>query len=249
MASSSPLSEPPSSPPRTPSRDRSRKRGSYDPSTPRTARRLRSTTPRPGPATARSPGREGSKGKGKEVVTPLTLKNCGPLVANVISQLGGQPIGDEDEYEDFDEDSDESEQTSPTPAAAKNKGPLSMGEKVSLEADRVWSALELEEAHQEVLGGLDKLTKKVDMVNLKAVSRHDYVLEEIQECYHQNKERLDSLTTSAAASFAALNKRVGEITSRPPPNTFERGTLRPARQPGPEATPAARAVGQDLGQG
>ena len=118
MASSSPLSEPPSSPPRTPSRDRSRKRGSYDPSTPRTARRLRSTTPRPGPVTARSPGREESKGKGKEVVTPLTLKNCGPLVTNVITHLSGQPIaGGDDEYEDYDEDSDsdESEQTSPTP--------------------------------------------------------------------------------------------------------------------------------------
>ena len=90
--------------------------------------------------TARSPGREGSKGKGKEVVTPLTLKNCGPLIANVITHLSGQPIaGDDDEYEDSDEDSDsdESEQTSPTPAAAKNKGPLSMGEKVLLEADRV----------------------------------------------------------------------------------------------------------------
>ena len=127
MASSSPPSEPPSSPPRTPSHDRSRKRGSYDPSTPRTARHLRSTTPRPGPAIARSPGREGSKGKGKEVVTPLTLKNCGPLVANVISHLGGQPIGNEDEYEDSDEDSDESEQTSPAPAAAKNKGPVNEG--------------------------------------------------------------------------------------------------------------------------
>ena len=42
MASSSPLSDPPSSPPRSPSRDRSHKRGSYDPSTPRTARRLKS---------------------------------------------------------------------------------------------------------------------------------------------------------------------------------------------------------------
>ena len=42
MASSSPLSEPPSSPPRSPSRDISRKRGSCDPSTPRTARCLKS---------------------------------------------------------------------------------------------------------------------------------------------------------------------------------------------------------------
>ena len=42
MASSSPLSDPPSSPPRSPSCDRSRKRGSYDPSTSRTARRLKS---------------------------------------------------------------------------------------------------------------------------------------------------------------------------------------------------------------
>ena len=42
MASSSPLLEPPSSPTRSPSRDGSRKCGSYDPTTPRTARRLRS---------------------------------------------------------------------------------------------------------------------------------------------------------------------------------------------------------------
>ena len=42
MASSSPLSDPPSSPPRSPSCDSSRKCGSYDPSTPRTARRLKS---------------------------------------------------------------------------------------------------------------------------------------------------------------------------------------------------------------
>ena len=75
MASSSPLSEPPSSPPRTPSRDRSRKRGSYDPSTPRTARRLRSV-PRDSPGTTRSPGREASKGKEKEVTTPLNPKQA-----------------------------------------------------------------------------------------------------------------------------------------------------------------------------
>ena len=65
MASSSPLSEAPSSPPRTPPRDSLRKRGSYDPSTPRTARRLRSTTPR-GLATANHARLDGSKGKEKE---------------------------------------------------------------------------------------------------------------------------------------------------------------------------------------
>ena len=42
MASSSLPSEPPSSPPRSPSREGSRKRGSYDLTTPRTARRLKS---------------------------------------------------------------------------------------------------------------------------------------------------------------------------------------------------------------
>ena len=42
MASSSPLSDPPSSPPRSPSRNSLRKRGSYDPSTLRMARRLKS---------------------------------------------------------------------------------------------------------------------------------------------------------------------------------------------------------------
>ena len=103
------------------------------------------------------------------------------------------------------------------PAAGCPKGPFN-AQCCRICGDLSHSArtLELEEAHQEVLGGLDKLTKKVDMVNLKAVSRHDYVLEEIQECYHQNKERLDSPATSAAAGFAALDKRVSEITSRPP---------------------------------
>ena len=42
MAPSSPLSDPPSSPPRFPSRDSLSKRGSYDPSIPRKARRLKS---------------------------------------------------------------------------------------------------------------------------------------------------------------------------------------------------------------
>ena len=89
MACSSPLSEPPSSPPRTPVHDRSHKRGSFDPSTPRTPRRLRSAS-REGmtevvyPKTTSLPGGEVSKGKGKEVATPQTPKK-NDKCANVIS--------------------------------------------------------------------------------------------------------------------------------------------------------------------
>ena len=126
MASSSPLSEPPSSPPRTPSRDSSRKRGSYDPSTPRTARRLRSTTRGPAPAKQRSPGREGSKVKGKEVGTPLTLRTGGPPTAGGLSPIRWQDYNvDDDDDDDDDDDSrrppaaggSRRDRASPTPAA------------------------------------------------------------------------------------------------------------------------------------
>ena len=88
MASSSPLSEPPSSPPRTPVCNRSRKYGSFDPSTPRTARHLRSAS-REGmtevvyPKTTGILGGEISKEKGKEVAMPQTPKNDKRM--NVIS--------------------------------------------------------------------------------------------------------------------------------------------------------------------
>ena len=74
------------------------------------------------------------------MVTPLTLKECGPLTANMISLLVGQQIGDDGRIDYSNEDSDcsdESNQGSPTPAATKGKGPLFKGEKVLLEAGRM----------------------------------------------------------------------------------------------------------------
>ena len=154
---SSPLSEPPSSPPRTPSREGSRKRGSYDPSTPRTARRLRSATRAPSPGTSRSPGREGSKRAlatarrvQKEVAARLDPDELRKF-QNVISQevIGDESPDNDEDYEDASA-SDESEQESPTPAIRKGKGPLSRGEKVFLDADRSWTAAEVEEAQSEI---------------------------------------------------------------------------------------------------
>ena len=83
-----------------------------------------------------------------------------------------------------------------------------------------------------MLGGLDKLIKKVDLVNLKAVSRHDYILKEVRDTQKYGEQDtkeiikvVQSLATSAAAGFAALDKRVWEIISRPPgpppPNALE----------------------------
>ena len=67
----------------------------------------------------------------------VTLKNCGPLTANMISYLVGQSIDDavehddQDDYSDVsDEVSDDSQCVSPTPAAAKNRDSLQRGEKV-----------------------------------------------------------------------------------------------------------------------
>ena len=124
MASSSPLSEPPSSPPRTPSRDRSRKRGSYDPSTPRTARRLRSAS-RDDPQTPRQPGKEAGKGKEKEVERPLTLNFLNRPVRDMISHFAKKHnvscdgrddhSDDDDAIGDLYEDASESETSSPTP--------------------------------------------------------------------------------------------------------------------------------------
>ena len=154
---SSPLSEPPSSPPHTPSREGSRKHGSYDPSTPRTVRCLRSATRAPSPGTSHSPGREGSKRTlatvrriQKEVAAHLDPDEL-KRFQNVISQkaIGNESSDNDEDYEDASA-SDKSEVESPTPATRKGKGPLSRGEKVFLNADRSWTAAEAEEAQLEV---------------------------------------------------------------------------------------------------
>ena len=99
----------------------------------------------------------------------------------------------------------------------------------------MWSALESEEAHQEVLKGLcgleETVCEKLDMVNLKAVSRNDYVLEEVrtfsalgkdtQDLSKETGKAVKGLTTTAVAKSAALEKSVGELSSRPPQDVLE----------------------------
>ena len=167
MASSSPLSEPPSSPPRAPERSRSRKRGSFDPSTPRTARRLRSISREDTPRTTSSPGRETSKKKGEEVAPPLTLKEATRLATHFARVRGLHDDNDDDDNDDDDDDDDnigdlyedcsESEPVSPT-AGEKYAGPPTRGgEKTLRSVDRQWSALESEDAHRALLARMKKL--------------------------------------------------------------------------------------------
>ena len=169
MASSSPLSEPPSSPPRTPSRDRLRKRGSFDPSTPRMARRLRSASREETPRTTRSPGREASKGKGRGVATPLTKEEARERAKDRMRahfanmRVGGPGLFDDDDNSDDDddnigdlyEDCSESEAVSLTPGEKYTGPSTSGGEKTLRSVDQQWSAMESEDSQRALLAKME----------------------------------------------------------------------------------------------
>ena len=96
--------------------------------------------------------------------------------------------------------------------------------------------LESEEAHREVLKGLsgleERVSKKLDMVNLKAVSRNEYVLEEVryvaaigeetQDLTKETAKAVESLTTTTVKWFSALDEKVRELISCPPTDDLER---------------------------
>ena len=154
----------------------------------------------------------------------------------------GQPINaaehdDHDDYSDVsDEDADGSQYASPTPVAAKHMCPLQRGKTAFLEVGRKWSVLESGEAHQEVLKGLggleERVSRKLDTVNLKAASRNDYVLEEVRDVAAIGEETqgltketakaVGSLTTTATARLSVLDGKARELISPPPPDALER---------------------------
>ena len=114
---------------------RAQKRLALAPNTPKVARCSRHSVSR-GPRAlerSRSPQREGSKGKGKEVGEALTLKTGGPPAAgDVPPSVWQEYCGDDDDdgVADPADSSGESVRASPTPKAAKGQDPCGKKEKL-----------------------------------------------------------------------------------------------------------------------
>lgn len=93
--------------------------------------------------------------------TPLTLKTGGLSAEHDMLHLEGQECNSDGAIADREEFASESKHVSPTPATPKGRGPQLLRKKVFLEADRSWSALESDEAHEEVLDGLAAIREQV----------------------------------------------------------------------------------------
>ena len=229
MASSSPLSESPSSlsRPSTPTQDRSRKRGSYDPSTPRTARRSRSSSVSQGPMAdeevLRPPRREGGKGKGKEVATPLLFPTF-----STGSQLAGRPdmqystvlsVGRPSIGSLNFEPDDESDHSSPTPAASKNVRLLLKGKKFfTSDIDRSWTAHESEKAQGVIMARFTRMAKHATAQQDGLFGRLSKlvgpILHDLAKQGEGNAKATDSLATTTATYQASLDRRVDEISGQ-----------------------------------
>ena len=106
----------------------------------------------------------------------------------------------------------------------------------------MWSALESEEAHQEVLKGLVGLEgwvgKKIADVQRSTYGRHEHLLGTVREASDLGEESLalskktakavKSLTTTAATKFLTLEKRV-EVLSTAAPQMSSSAGLRNSR--------------------
>ena len=168
--------------------------------------------------TTRSPGRETSKGKGREVEEPQTPKNNKQQnVTGRISRYAQYVDSDDEVYEDVSE----SEIDSPTPTE-EYKGPrLRDGTKTLRSADHQWTALEAEDAQQALLKWMDRLMEaaKTQVANGLLDGRRIALLDldrpKIMQALttmeregRETKEAIGGLATKAAAQLDSLTSKV-----------------------------------------